>query len=105
MKGINKRDVNLLLNKFNTLFVNRKKDILKIAKALSNEKRLDLIDLSDGRLILKDMIEQLGINNNATYKHKKVFEDLPEHIRIISKIKKGKTVKYVKNYDYILIAL
>ena len=105
MSEINKRDVNLLLNKFNTLFVNKKEDILKIAKALSSEKRLELVDLSDGRLMQKEIIEQLGINHQATYKHKKVFENLPDHIKILSKIREGKTVRIVKNYDYILIAL
>lgn len=95
----------LLLNRFNTLFVNKKQDIKQIGKILSNDKRLKILDLSNGNTNKGEIIEKLGIDKRAVFQHFSVINDLPENLKLIKKWRDGNQVKYVKNYDYILIAL
>lgn len=95
----------LILNDLNTLFVNKKSEIRQISKVLSNEKRIKLLELSDGRLIRKEIEDRLGLYTNSVSQHLNLILSLPNDIRLLRKIKEGASTTFVRNYDYILIAL
>jgi len=95
----------LILSNMNTLFITKDENIVKLGKILSNENRLRILQLSDGRHIRKDIEYALDLTPNAFTNHINVINSLPREKRILNKLREGNTVSYVRNYDYILIAL
>ena len=95
----------LILSNMNTLFITKDDNIIKLGKILSNENRLRIIQLSDGRRIRKDIENALALTPYAFTNHINVINSLPREKRILNKFREGNTVSYIKKYDYILIAL
>jgi len=99
------KSTKLLLNDFNTLFVNNKEDVKLIGKVLSNSTRLNIFKFADGRLCRSEIRERLNLSREGLNRHLKVFEDLPDHLKLLNKLKDGKNVYYVKNFDFLIFSL
>ena len=101
MRGIKILKNVIVIEDFLYKYIDKKENIKEIGKVLSNENRIKILNLSDGRFIRKEIEQRLGISSTAMTKH----INLIKQFTLLDKNREGKNVIYEKKYDYILIAL